>query len=100
MLTQVGSGQLVPLEMCLVPNGQIVKKQIPIEKTKAVVDFATKKPSERLQSIMNGLKVRYPVFLWDSRFLTPTLTDTGIRPVRVCSPIWDECQCHQWTTPN
>lgn len=54
---QVGSGALIPLEMCTVPPGQIVRKQIPPEKTKDVLDFATKKPAERLASIQNGLQV-------------------------------------------
>ncbi|KAJ7590925.1 argonaute-like protein [Mycena floridula] len=48
---EVGTGALIPLEMCTVPPGQIMRKQVPPEKTKDVLDFATKKPHERLQSI-------------------------------------------------
>ncbi|KAG9317400.1 argonaute-like protein [Chiua virens] len=54
---EVGSGALLPLELCTVPPGQIMRKQVPPEKTKDVLDFATKKPQDRLQSITNGLSV-------------------------------------------
>ncbi|KAJ7879560.1 argonaute-like protein [Mycena olivaceomarginata] len=72
---EIGSGALIPLgqfrllfvrillnllpslELCNVPPGQFMRKQIPPEKTKAVLDFATKKPLKRLESIRNGLSV-------------------------------------------
>ncbi|KAF8195816.1 argonaute-like protein [Mycena galopus ATCC 62051] len=54
---EVGSGALIPLELCDVPPGQLMRKQVPPEKTKDVLDFATKKPLDRLQSIRNGLQV-------------------------------------------
>ncbi|KAJ7781167.1 argonaute-like protein [Mycena metata] len=54
---EVGSGALIPLELCIVPPGQLMRKQVPPEKTKDVLDFATKKPHERLRSIVNGLEV-------------------------------------------
>jgi eukaryotic translation initiation factor 2C len=53
---QVNSGAL-PLELCTVPPGQIMRKQVPPEKTKDVLEFATKRPLDRLQSISNGLSV-------------------------------------------
>jgi eukaryotic translation initiation factor 2C len=59
---EVGSGALLPLELCVVPPGQIMRKQVPPDKTKDVVTFATKKPAERLQSIKNGLAVSVLVF--------------------------------------
>lgn len=34
-----------------------MRKQVPPEKTKDVLDFATKKPHDRLASITNGLSV-------------------------------------------
>jgi eukaryotic translation initiation factor 2C len=34
-----------------------MRKQVPPEKTKDVLDFATKKPKDRLDSIRNGLAV-------------------------------------------
>jgi eukaryotic translation initiation factor 2C len=54
---KVGSGALLPLEICEVPAGQIMRKQVPPELTKSVLDFATKQPAERLKSINNGLSV-------------------------------------------
>ncbi|KAG6816930.1 hypothetical protein H0H87_001632 [Tephrocybe sp. NHM501043] len=54
---EVGSGALIPLELCVVPPGQIMRKQVPPEKTKDVLDFATKRPADRLQSIRDGLAV-------------------------------------------
>ncbi|KAJ7180150.1 argonaute-like protein [Mycena crocata] len=46
---EVGSGALIPLGL--------MRKQVPPEKTKDVLDFATKKPADRLRSIVNGLGV-------------------------------------------
>ncbi|EPQ59451.1 argonaute-like protein [Gloeophyllum trabeum ATCC 11539] len=57
LCAEVGSGALIPLELCVVPPGQIMRKQVPPEKTKDVLDFATKRPEDRLQSIRNGLSV-------------------------------------------
>ncbi|KAG6866468.1 hypothetical protein C0991_003986 [Blastosporella zonata] len=54
---EVGSGALIPLELCIVPPGQIMRKQVPPEKTKDVLDFATKRPADRLRSITDGLAV-------------------------------------------
>lgn len=54
---EVGSGAKIPAEMCSIPPGQIMRKQVPPEKTKDVLDFATKRPGDRLQSIRNGLSV-------------------------------------------
>lgn len=54
---EVGSGALIPLELCTVPEGQIMRKQVPAELTKNVLEFATKPPQERLRSIKNGLGV-------------------------------------------
>ncbi|KAI0375597.1 argonaute-like protein [Pilatotrama ljubarskyi] len=54
---ELGSGALIPMEVCHIFEGQIMRKQVPPEKTKDVLDFATKKPQERLGSIKNGLGV-------------------------------------------
>ncbi|KAF8579319.1 argonaute-like protein [Ramaria rubella] len=54
---EVGSGALLPLELCMVPPGQIMRKQVPPEKTRDVLLFSTQKPQARLQSIRNGLDV-------------------------------------------
>lgn len=45
------------MELCDVPKGQIMRKQVPPEKTSSVLDFATKRPDERLGSIVDGLSV-------------------------------------------
>ncbi|KAJ7578988.1 argonaute-like protein [Mycena floridula] len=55
LCVEVGAGALIPLELCQVPRGQIIRKQVPPEKTDAMVKFSTKKPAERLQSIVAGL---------------------------------------------
>ena len=54
---EVGSGALIPIELCVVPEGQIMRKQVPPELTKNVLEFATKPPGERLSSIKKGLSV-------------------------------------------
>jgi hypothetical protein len=54
----VGKKAIIPFELLNIPTGQIMRRQVPPEKTKDVLDFATKKPAERLQSIVNGLQVR------------------------------------------
>ncbi|KDQ12775.1 hypothetical protein BOTBODRAFT_112494 [Botryobasidium botryosum FD-172 SS1] len=54
---ELGSGALVPLELCEVPPGQIMRRQVPPERTKAVLDFATMRPQDRLGSIVRGLDV-------------------------------------------
>jgi len=59
---EVGSGALIPLELCTVLPGQIMRKQVPPEKTKDVLEFATMKPADRLRSIKNGLGVSFSNF--------------------------------------
>ncbi|TFY78817.1 hypothetical protein EWM64_g5198 [Hericium alpestre] len=54
---ELGTGALIPLELCIVTPGQIIRKQLPPEKTSDVLTFATKKPQSRLDSIRNGLGV-------------------------------------------
>ncbi|KAL0575953.1 hypothetical protein V5O48_006023 [Marasmius crinis-equi] len=57
LCVEVGNGALIPLELCNVPPGQIVRKQVPPEKTKDVLDFATKRPEDRLRSIAAGVNI-------------------------------------------
>ncbi|KAI0278886.1 argonaute-like protein [Russula aff. rugulosa BPL654] len=54
---ELSTGALIPLELCYVPPGQIMRKQVPPDKTNSVLEFATKRPRERLESICNGLGV-------------------------------------------
>jgi len=44
----------VPIELCEVSPGQIMRKQLPSDKTKDMVAFSTQKPHERFQTIQNG----------------------------------------------
>jgi len=90
MFRQVGNGALIPLEVCEVPPGQIMRKQVPPEKTKDVLDFATKRPSARLDSIRNGLEVtgsatliRFPKFLKRS-------PDPEVERVGICQAVWPQ----------
>ena len=53
----MGNGALIPLEVCSVLAGQIMKKQIPAHKTNDVLLFASKTPQDRLDSIKKGLGV-------------------------------------------
>jgi eukaryotic translation initiation factor 2C len=54
---EVNGGALLPFEICFIPPGQIMRRQVPPEMTKLVLDFATKKPQERLASIKAGIDV-------------------------------------------
>ncbi|VDC01533.1 unnamed protein product [Peniophora sp. CBMAI 1063] len=54
---ELATGAIIPLELCTVIPGQIIRKELPRETTKDVLAFSTKKPAERLQSIMQGLAV-------------------------------------------
>jgi eukaryotic translation initiation factor 2C len=57
LCVEVGNGAYIPMEICEVIPGQIMRKQVPPEKTKDVLEFATQKPEARLNSIRNGLGV-------------------------------------------
>jgi eukaryotic translation initiation factor 2C len=52
----VGQVAMVPLELCTVPKGQFMRKAIPDDKVRKVLEFSTKKPHQRLQSIKDGLR--------------------------------------------
>ncbi|KAJ7473799.1 argonaute-like protein [Mycena galericulata] len=57
LCVEVGQGALIPLELCKVPPGQLVKKEVPDDKKTALVEFATMRPKQRLESIRRGLDV-------------------------------------------
>ncbi|KAK7695892.1 hypothetical protein QCA50_000531 [Cerrena zonata] len=57
LCVEVGNGALIPMELCTVVEGQIMRKQVPSETTREVLEFSTKKPSDRLASIARGLGV-------------------------------------------
>lgn len=58
------------MEVCKIFAGQIMRKQVPPEKTKDVLDFATKKPIDRLNSIKAGLGVTHPAFIVNASALS------------------------------
>lgn len=87
---QVGSGAKIPLELCNVPAGQIMRKQIPPEKTKDVLEFATKRPRERLESIKNGLTVRLSDMLYIAEYITLFFSGLGLLAIRLRAPVRNE----------
>ena len=48
---------MIPIEVCTVLPGQLMRKQFPEDKTNDMVEFARKKPAERLAAIREGLQV-------------------------------------------
>ncbi|KAF8889797.1 argonaute-like protein [Infundibulicybe gibba] len=54
---EVGSGALIPLELCVVPEGQIMRRQVPPEIAPKMLEFSTMKPPQRFESIKQGLEV-------------------------------------------
>ena len=52
------------MEFCDVIEGQIMRKQLSPEHTKSMVEFSTKKPQDRLNSIREGLGVRHRISDW------------------------------------
>jgi eukaryotic translation initiation factor 2C len=48
---------LYPIELLTVAPGQLMRKQVPAERTKDIVEFSTKAPKERLGSIKLGFEV-------------------------------------------
>lgn len=53
---QIGSKAMIPLEMCTVPRGQIMRKQVPDDKVKDVLAFSTLRPNDRLAAIKKGIQ--------------------------------------------
>ncbi|KAJ7499943.1 argonaute-like protein [Mycena latifolia] len=57
LCVEVGQGALIPLELCFVLPGQLVRKEVPDDKKAALVGFATMDPQRRLASIRKGLEI-------------------------------------------
>jgi hypothetical protein len=60
-----------------------MRKQVPPDKTNSVLEFATKRPLDRLNSICNGLGVRRGCLFnnrADRPFKGPQLRTVTIRP--------------------
>ncbi|KAH9910664.1 argonaute-like protein [Epithele typhae] len=56
LCVQIGTG-VFPMECCFIPPGQILRKQLPPEKTDQMVKFSTQPPQQRLASVVNALGV-------------------------------------------
>lgn len=44
-------GAIIPMKFCTIPEGKVIRRKLPPEKTKEVTKIAIRKPHERLQSI-------------------------------------------------
>ncbi|KAH9483501.1 Protein argonaute-2 [Psilocybe cubensis] len=56
LCVQLGSSAMVPLELCFVPRGQVMRKQVPADKVNDVLEFSTMRPQERLEQIKKGIR--------------------------------------------
>lgn len=54
---EVGNGAFIPIELCHIKPGQIMRKQISGDVIAKVREFSTMEPKNRLQSIKQGLEV-------------------------------------------
>ncbi|QRV72427.1 argonaute-like protein [Ceratobasidium sp. AG-Ba] len=54
---ETSTGAAFPIELCNIVPGQLMRKQIPPALTSSVLSFSTKKPDERLNSIVAGHSV-------------------------------------------
>ena len=55
-----------------------MRKQVPPDKTNSVLDFATKRPNDRLGSIVNGMRVGFSsAFFIDLLTFRPKVLDHG-----------------------
>ncbi|KAB5595487.1 Argonaute-like protein [Ceratobasidium theobromae] len=54
---ETSSGAAYPIEVCSIIPGQLMRRQIPPEQVSSVLDFSTKKPDKRLNSIVAGHQV-------------------------------------------
>ncbi|KAI0248860.1 Piwi domain-containing protein [Lactifluus subvellereus] len=54
---ELSTGALIPLELCDVPPGQIIRKQMTPDAIKSILGFSSMHPRERHRSIRDGLSV-------------------------------------------
>ncbi|KAG6874285.1 hypothetical protein C0995_001510 [Termitomyces sp. Mi166 len=83
------SPTVVPAEQCVVLPGQLYKKKIPDHLTKAMVDFTTIKPTDRLRQIVSGdMGVESPVKGYaNSEFLVEAGMIIETRPISIMGKI-------------
>jgi eukaryotic translation initiation factor 2C len=96
---QIGQGALIPLELCTVPQGQLMRKEIPDDKKTQLVEFASMRPPERLQSIQRGMGVsnlRRPQYFC----IQPNIPGPRLRQFRICSQVWIDGRSHSCYDPG
>ncbi|SJK96831.1 uncharacterized protein ARMOST_00077 [Armillaria ostoyae] len=54
---QTAKGAVIPLERCYIVPGQLSRAELNPDATRAMVEFATKKPDQRLSAIRAGIQV-------------------------------------------
>ncbi|KAK0479171.1 argonaute-like protein [Armillaria novae-zelandiae] len=54
---EVGNGAFIPIELCQIKPGQIMRKQISGDVIAEVRDFSTMRPEDRMRSIRKGIEV-------------------------------------------
>ncbi|KAK0209999.1 argonaute-like protein [Desarmillaria ectypa] len=54
---QTAKGAVIPLERCYIVPGQLSRGELNPDATRAMVEFATKKPDQRLSAIQAGIQV-------------------------------------------
>ncbi|KAG7453294.1 Piwi-domain-containing protein [Guyanagaster necrorhizus] len=54
---QTAKGAVIPLERCYILRGQLSRAELSPDATRAMVEFATKKPDDRLRAIQTGIQV-------------------------------------------
>ncbi|KAK0435068.1 Piwi-domain-containing protein [Armillaria borealis] len=54
---QTPKGAVIPLERCYIVPGQLSRAELTPDATRAMVEFATKKPDQRLSAIKTGIEV-------------------------------------------
>ncbi|KAF8806120.1 argonaute-like protein [Phlegmacium glaucopus] len=77
---ETATGALIPVELCEVMPGQIMRKQIPADKTTDVVEFSKMEPAQRLKAIQNGLNV---LQYGQSEYIRAFGMDIGQAPISV-----------------
>ncbi|KAJ6630422.1 argonaute-like protein [Mycena sp. CBHHK59/15] len=89
LCVEIGQGALIPLELCTVSPGQLVRKEVPDDKKTQLVEFASMPPKERLASIKKGLEVlAYGQSEYVRKFglaVDPTLLTTQARVLKAPS---------------
>ncbi|KAF9472086.1 argonaute-like protein [Pholiota conissans] len=85
---QIGKEAMVPLEMCIVLKGQFVSRDvaIPPAQVASVLEFATKKPRERLEAIKAGMQ---QLQFQTSDYISQFGMSIDLRPLKVTARVMD-----------